>query len=970
MRLFFLTALLFCIHFANAKNYYIATTGNDANNGTSTSTPWKSISKVNSYFGSMAAGDSILFKRGDVFYGAIRVNKSGSSSSRIIISAYGTGTVKPVISGGTIVTSWTSLGNNLWKSNTLTAKKVNVVTVSDASKQQGRYPNANAASSGYLYFETVSSKSSVTDNQLTSTPNWKGGEIAIKPNPWTLDEFPVTSHSGGTINFSGNTTSINKNYGYFIQNHPLTLDQQYEWYYDVVAKQLTMYSTSSPSNVKVASIDTLCYIYNRSYITIKGLSFQGANQEAISLNTTTGITIDGCTINNSGTNAVRARNSISPVVQNCSISNSYNIGVDFGDINNANGLIKNNTIARTGIIAGMGYDLTAINTTGSGHTIQGNTIDSCGFVGIRFGRGSNITIKNNVINTFCFVKSDGGGIYTWNNYDPATTYYNNKIIGNILMNGIGNTDGTAATIPDVDGIYMDDNTGNVEITDNTVTNVAGSGMYIHNNFNMNVQRNTLYNNGREQVNFTHNLAYLNGVLTSYNTPLRNITFKKNILFSKKSTQTVFEEYTILDDVNSTGTTDSNYYCRPANENDIFHITKALSTGTTSTTYNLGTWKKSFTKDAHSKTTPVVIPTHITSGITGTNKVTNGQFTSSTSGVTAWSSNNNQIVSWDNSSKITGTGSLKVSFPSSVAGTYTYLYSPVGSISSSKNYVLKFTTVGTTNNGGVDVYLRKAASPYTTLSSVQTGSFGITKKYHEYAFTAPASDAAASYLIEVNQNSGTVYIDDIELYEATVTTLNIDDYIRFEYNATSVNKTVSLSTKYFGIDSTVYTSNIVLAPYSSKILIKDPNATLLRPMAAVVLDTTSISTVSVVTKDTTNVTIVAPVVTDTVAVITTAAINTDSIAAASQSKAVNTFDNKAKIICYPNPSSDGFNLLLEGKLNEKIMIAVYNIEGKLVYQTNGSTNNGYRFGNNFVPGVYMVKVMQGNSAESIKVIKGN
>jgi len=32
---------------ANATTYYLSTSGNDANNGTSTSSPWKALSKFN-----------------------------------------------------------------------------------------------------------------------------------------------------------------------------------------------------------------------------------------------------------------------------------------------------------------------------------------------------------------------------------------------------------------------------------------------------------------------------------------------------------------------------------------------------------------------------------------------------------------------------------------------------------------------------------------------------------------------------------------------------------------------------------------------------------------------------------------------------------------------------------------------------------------------------------------------------------
>src|SRR5258705_11399799 len=83
---------------ANATTYYFSAIGNDANNGTSPSTPWKTLSKFNSVFASKNPGDNFLFNKGDVFYGTLIISRSGSSTSPITIGAYGTG-ANPVITG-------------------------------------------------------------------------------------------------------------------------------------------------------------------------------------------------------------------------------------------------------------------------------------------------------------------------------------------------------------------------------------------------------------------------------------------------------------------------------------------------------------------------------------------------------------------------------------------------------------------------------------------------------------------------------------------------------------------------------------------------------------------------------------------------------------------------------------------------------------------------------------------------------
>lgn len=71
--------------------YYVsASEGNDANNGLSPDSPIKSLEKVSSL--DLSAGDKVLFKCGDTFYGNITMNLSkGDKSNPIIFASYGQG---------------------------------------------------------------------------------------------------------------------------------------------------------------------------------------------------------------------------------------------------------------------------------------------------------------------------------------------------------------------------------------------------------------------------------------------------------------------------------------------------------------------------------------------------------------------------------------------------------------------------------------------------------------------------------------------------------------------------------------------------------------------------------------------------------------------------------------------------------------------------------------------------------------
>ncbi len=86
---------------AAGVTYYVDSAGgNDNNNGTSSSTAWKTLSKVNSK--TFSAGDKILLKAGGSWTGMLSPKGSGAAGNPITVDMYGTGN-KPIINGGGIL---------------------------------------------------------------------------------------------------------------------------------------------------------------------------------------------------------------------------------------------------------------------------------------------------------------------------------------------------------------------------------------------------------------------------------------------------------------------------------------------------------------------------------------------------------------------------------------------------------------------------------------------------------------------------------------------------------------------------------------------------------------------------------------------------------------------------------------------------------------------------------------------------
>lgn len=810
----------------------MAANGNDANTGTTASAPWKTISKVNASFTSIVAGDSVLFRCGDSFYGALVIGKSGSSGRPIVISSYGTG-AKPVITGFVNLSSWSAVGDGIYQASVPGAKNtLNTVTINNVAQALGRYPNIDAANGGYLSYESYGGSTSITDNQLTSATNWVGAEVVIRKKLWVLDRCRVTAHNGGTVTFSSGSSYTGTNgYGYFFQNDVRTLDKFGEWYFKTNTKQLLVYfGTASPSayTVKVSCIDTLLRMSSRSYINIKNLSFEGANDNAIHARSGNYVNIQDCEFNNNGTGGIDVQGISNLVIENCLVNNSLSAGIVAMNSSGSNVTIRNCVVKNTGVLAGMGDSggnsyKGIMASSGNNLLIEYNTVDTTGYAGIDW-QGNNVMVRYNIVNYFDFIKDDAGGIYSYSSgtdADPGTNYTNRTVSNNIVMNGAGAPNGRNSSTLFVTGIYLDGRTMNVNILNNTVFNNGKNGIHCNNPQNVTIRGNTSYNN----LNAVSVMRWANvGAV-------RNLSIKNNVLFPKLSNQRCFfycnsginepTTTTLQSALNNLAAIDSNTYgmMNPVGFNFEVYATSGGAFVST-TPYSFEAWKAATVHDDNGKkAAKLPVPYKVTS-LTGTNKFTNGLFNTTITGLSVFGTG--VTKTWDNTGKISG-GSLRINFSAPAAMKFASVIGAVGAVSSQKKYVLRFSTYGTTEQGFLRAYVRKTASPNTSLIASQSRAYGLGRKDHEILFDGPTTDAGASFIIEIEQTSGTTYIDNLEFYEAVATVYDQTSQLRFEYNPTKAAKTVTLDGNYTGVNGTVYTGSITLQPFTSIILVKDTAA---------------------------------------------------------------------------------------------------------------------------------------------------
>lgn len=567
----------------NATTYYVSSSGSDLNNGTSTATPLKTIDKINSLV--LVAGDQVLFKRGDSFSGTLSLSESGLSGNLITFGAYGTGN-NPEITGFVTVTTWTNLGSNIWEStNTVSnLSTCNVVNIGGVNTPMGRTPNEGS----YYKFQSHSGSTSITSSNLTGTPDWTGAEVVLRTRHFVWDRRVITSQSTSTINWSTATSYEPQNdFGFFIQNDARTLDIHNEWYYNSTTKKIIVYSTSQPTSFKLSTVENLCNI-SASYIKIENISFTGANSYAIwgDVHGTvrSNVTIQNCNFNFIGITAIEGLKCNTYLIDKNSISDCNTMSINIGYSTGIT--ISNNSIDNTALFEGMANSMwSAIHSVSvTDLTIEYNRITNSGFIGIGYGTGTNNIIRYNYIDTFCKNLDDGGGIYGG---------VNSTVSNNVVINGIGSPESTTPAFPSLaPGIYHDQGSYNVTVSNNSVANCSEYGILCNGNTGMVVSNNTVYNASKYQI-----------AINAWNTVDYNINDNKFIC--KDASQLVMWITSGTNDIPLKYTGNNNYFAKPIDSNGEFFFVSQPSTGGDGT-FTLAQWKTFSSQDANSLGSPKTV----------------------------------------------------------------------------------------------------------------------------------------------------------------------------------------------------------------------------------------------------------------------------------------------------------------------------------------------------------------------------
>ncbi|MBN1218836.1 MAG: hypothetical protein JXM69_07910 [Anaerolineae bacterium] len=567
----FLTGIFFILATSLGRaqggtTYYVsASDGADTNTGLTptpgSNGPFKTIAHVNSL--DLEPGDQVLFKCGDTWRGEqLIISKSGTSTDQITFGSYPTTDCanKPIISGSLPITDWVDQGGNIYQADLSAGDNagkfpdgINQLFRNDERMMMGRWPNIDAPNSGYSFVDSHTADSNqITDNELPSGVNWTGAIIHLKNIRWSMIDRQVTGSSDHTLTLNTDFSCLISGWadcigwGYFINNHLSTLDQEGEWYYDAPTNQVYLFSTGGmPSNiegsvVKETDPDPAAIRHGgimlsdtppSSYVTIDNLEIKNWFNHGISaLGSIRGdiyhhITIRNSTIKdveaagvrlstwvrsaNNGRDGTRGGHHMTFANNMIDGANHFGITGYMAESTFEDNEIKNIALIKNLNKSGMGCGITRGECTENGdgfrirvynvldsgfsNTLHYNRFEKIGYNGIDIF-GPHNTVTNNFITRACYSKADCGGVRTFGGSTlSSTNVHDVSLVNNIIVDIPGNVDGCHASRPAFGmGLYIDHYSRDMEVRGNTVISTTITGI-LYQNSTGEIRDNTVYN---------------------------------------------------------------------------------------------------------------------------------------------------------------------------------------------------------------------------------------------------------------------------------------------------------------------------------------------------------------------------------------------------------------------------------------------------------------------------------------------
>ncbi len=791
----------------NAATYYLSPTGNDSNNGTSQSTPWRTIDRANQLSSSFQPGDRILFQRGGEYRGKLSILNSGNATAYIEVGAYGTG-AQPVLKGSVAVTGWTLHSGNIWKAPLSQATKQ--VFVNGALQEIARFPNT-----GWLRVDQGTS-TSLTDSELNQASGyWTGATAVIRTTNWSYDTAYVSAFSNSTLTHTATGNNLGTwQWGYFMRNKLALLDAPGEWFHDRATGMLYLWcpNNANPNTVLVEAAVTDYGLYGgwqRHHIKVSEIHFRHHTTASLRLSGTTDLEAFNCTFTDTW-QAIYSTGS-NQHFHHLDVQRTYGSAVVLLDNNS---VLEQCTFTNIAMVKGLGEQnmgYIAIRTNGTGMTVRDNRVENVGYCGIAVNNNA-IVERNLVINSMAIL-NDGAGI-TFDQTDGAIIRDNvvRDLNGDVESSAIG----WVHSVPICMGIYFGNVFNkNILVKGNTVMNCKGSGMYVDHTmlFTGNrIEDNVLFNNQIQLFISDYSNYNGPGATAPFHVPAYNTVYSNNVFYSLNKDQLLIQQYHVYSaNFVDFGTWTGNRYFSPYNDRSIYlrnSVTGAHDY------YTLERWQAVMNEDPTGTRSPLYLPSMEVQQVLATLAVPNGTFGSNVTGWTGWPS---QGVITHNTTKL-DVGCLKTSFTSNATyGTHNLNHSATVGVQQDSWYRMKFSMVGDVMGELVVGFKANSQANDPFRIGERPFPFDANRRDVEHFFQSDRTDQGVC-MFTSSYTAGIYYLDNVTLERVTAVPVDPLQRQMILVNEQATAQVFSIPAGCWkDTDGNVMGASITLQPYKSRVI---------------------------------------------------------------------------------------------------------------------------------------------------------